>query len=242
MILECPSCGARYLVQIGLFAQGGRKVRCARCKNEWHVKLPSSVDVIVSSPDYAPITADAPDPPSPTLSSRPPPLNRPTPNLPAVIEKRVFTKGSWILMGLAFLAALLVMGSIWGRQSIVRALPGLRGSYSAVGLSIVPEWEGLIFDEVKSELKYDSGTMRLFVDGVLRNASEEMKKVPDIKAQALGADKSVIQSWLVDAPTATIEPWGMVPFHTDVATPMERTIEDVYLEFTPRREKENADE
>jgi hypothetical protein len=89
-------------------------------------------------------------------------------------------------------------------------------------------------------LRYDSGTMRLYVDGAIRNASEEKKIVPDIKAQALGADKSIIQSWLIDAPAATIEPWSMVPFHTDVATPMERTIEDVYLEFTSRKEKGNA--
>jgi predicted Zn finger-like uncharacterized protein len=242
MILECPSCGTRYLVQIGLFAQGGRKVRCAKCKNEWHVKLPSSVDVVVSSPDYTPVSDTVPEPPSSTYSSRPPPLNVPTPNLPAVIEKGMSPKETWILLGFVFFAALLTIGSIWGRQSIVKTLPELRGSYSAVGLSVLPEWEGLIFDEVKSELKYDSGTMRLFVDGVVRNASEEIKKVPDIKAQALGADKSVIQSWLIDAPAATIDSWGMVPFHSDVATPMERTIEDVYLEFTPRKENGNADE
>ena len=158
-----------------------------------------------------------------------------------VIEKKTFPKWAWVTFAIAFLAALFLIGSIWGRQSIVKTLPGLRGSYNAVGLSVLPEWEGLIFDEVKSELRYDSGTMRLFVEGAIRNASDERKNIPDIRARALAADQSVIQSWLIDAPAATIEPWGMVPFHTDVATPMERTIEDVYLEFTPRKEKKDAD-
>ncbi|MFA5040112.1 MAG: hypothetical protein WC464_00570 [Bdellovibrionales bacterium] len=212
------------------------------------MKLPSSVDVVVSSPDFVSVPPpevvqeQVPDQSSPVLSSRPPPLNRPTPNLPVVIEKKTFTKGMKVFLTLVFFVALLVFGSIGGRQLIVKTLPGLRGSYSAVGLSVLPEWDGLIFDEVKSELKYDSGTMRLFVDGTIRNASDDTKRLPDIKARALGADGSVIQSWLIDAPAEVIEPWGMISFHSDVATPMERTIEDVYLEFTSRREKKNANE
>ncbi len=246
MILECPSCGTRYLVQIGLFAQGGRKVRCAKCKNEWHVKLPSSVDVVVSSPDYAPVESPIPvsasESPSSAFSAHPPPLNRPTPNLPAVIEKKALTTGEMAFLAIVLLAALLVVGSVWGRQSLVEVFPGLRGSYSAVGLNVLPEWDGLMFDEVKSELRYDGGTMRLFVEGNIRNASAETKNIPDIKARALAADKSDIQSWLIDAPATTIAPWGMVPFHTDIAAPMERTIEDVYLEFVARREADNAGE
>ena len=50
MILECPSCHARYLVQIGLFAQGGRQVRCARCKHGWHAALPTTIDVFAPLP------------------------------------------------------------------------------------------------------------------------------------------------------------------------------------------------
>ncbi len=245
MILECPSCRTRYLVHISLFAQGGRRVRCANCKNEWQVKLPATVDVILSAPVPAPPTQG---PSSSPLSSRPPPLggpdaaaNKPTPNLPAVIKKKLPQKVVWALYALVALAAIFVLGSVLARHSIVKAVPALRGSYNAVGLAVVPEWDGLIFDEVKSELKYDSGTMKLYVDGSVRNATEEAKKLPDIKAQALGADKKVIQSWWVDAPAATIEPWGKVGFHTEVATPMEKTIEDVYLEFVSRKDKRNAD-
>jgi len=248
MILECPSCRTRYLVHIGLFAQGGRRVRCANCKNEWQVKLPATVDVILSAPEPPPRQNGGAASSSP-LSSRPPPLGgrtdaaagKPTPNLPAIIKKKLPQKVVWALYALAFLAALIVFGSVLGRHSIVKAVPGLRGSFNAVGLSVLPEWDGLIFDEVKSELKYDSGTMKLYVDGSVRNATEAAKKLPDIKAQALGADKKVIQSWWVDAPAVTIEPWGKVPFHTEVATPMERTIEDVYLEFVARKDKKNAD-
>ncbi|MFA4995287.1 MAG: zinc-ribbon domain-containing protein [Bdellovibrionales bacterium] len=251
MILECPLCSTRYLVHIGLFAQGGRRVRCANCKHEWQFKLPTSVDVVLSSPEFPEVssTLTPPSTPSsPPLSSRPPPLSRPpdapykpTPNLPAVIKKKLSPEWLLFFSVLTFLAAVFILASVLGRSFIVKAVPSLRGSYNAVGLKVLPEWDGLIFDEVKSELKYDSGTMKLYVDGSVRNATDKKKRVPDIKARALGADKKVIQSWWIDAPAATIDAWGRVPFHTEVATPMERTIEDVYLEFTSRKDDGNAD-
>ncbi len=41
MIITCPSCSARYPVDVGSFAPSGRKVRCAKCGNTWH-QAPSS--------------------------------------------------------------------------------------------------------------------------------------------------------------------------------------------------------
>jgi len=43
------------MVQIGLFAQGGRRVRCARCKHEWHASLPTNIDVVMPVEDIVPI-------------------------------------------------------------------------------------------------------------------------------------------------------------------------------------------
>ena len=43
------------------------------------------------------------------------------------------------------------------RDQIVRVLPSLRGAYQLLGFSIEHSTNGLIFDEVKSELRYDAG-------------------------------------------------------------------------------------
>jgi predicted Zn finger-like uncharacterized protein len=244
MIIECPSCSTRYLVQIGLFAEGGRQVRCALCKHEWHVKLPTAVDVVAPPPGFAPIPE--PSPPSSPLSSRPPAPNKPetpakpTANLPAVIEKSFFPNNLLFFLVATVLFAILASVLIVERYSVAKAFPELTGFYHVLGLNVSPGWEGLVFEGVKSELRYDGGTMKLFVDGTICNTTIEAKAIPDIDARALGPDKSAILSWRVDAPVPSIEPGGKIPFHTEIATPMERTIEDVYLEFISRKEEGNA--
>lgn len=237
MILECPTCGTRYLVQIGLFAQGGRRVRCARCKYEWHVKLPTAVDVVTPIPEFfsSPETNSGPSPPKFQNFKNEPPAN-----LPAVIENRRFPKKEWLLMAFVILVAVFALALVAAWRSVIKAYPQSRALYEAIGLNDRPAWTGLVFEDAKSEMKYDSGKMRLFVEGAIRNASGKRKAIPDIEAHALGADKSVILSWRVDAPAATIEPGEKIPFHTEIASPMEHTIEDVSLECVSRREKENA--
>lgn len=242
MILECPSCNARYLVQIGLFAQGGRQVRCARCKHEWFVKLPTSIDVVMPpDPPKEPPRPFATDWPSasPAEDVSPPPLPpmEATPNLPAVFDKwRMPKKIARIVIYVA-LAGMVLLPFVM-RHQMVKAYPAMRMIYDSLGFKIVPLWDGLVFSDVKSELRYDSGTMRLFVAGKITNSTSDVRILPSIKARARGADGTVIQSWSLEPPAATIGPDASVPFHTEVATPMEHTIEDVNLEFYHRDEND----
>ncbi|MDD4616229.1 MAG: zinc-ribbon domain-containing protein [Alphaproteobacteria bacterium] len=242
MILECPTCRTRYLVQIGLFAQGGRKVRCARCKNEWHASLPTSVDVIAPPPEIQ--IPEAPLSPADQLrrlereskAARPSEavvrnlpdipgfMAQPSVNLPAVIKKERFADKAVFFVAAGVLLAALWMGSAVGRVFV-----------GAAHTSEEAPWKGLVFRDVKSELKYDSGTMKLFVDGAIYNETEKKKAIPDIRAKALGPDRRTVQSWQVDSPAPELEPGKSVPFHTEVSTPMERTIEDVSLDFVARK-------
>jgi predicted Zn finger-like uncharacterized protein len=231
MILECPSCRAKYLVQAAVFAQGGRQVRCARCKHAWHATLPTTVDVFVASE----ATPEAPlSPPSDSLTV--------SANLPAVIANPLWKKLTLRVVLWTLLAVGAVLWPILDRDPIVKAFPILRGTYETLHLHVKRSGDGLIFDQVKSELRYDGGTMWLFVDGVIVNTTSEVKLLPDIKARAIGPDRHIIQSWWVEAPTATIAPGGEVPFHTQVAASMQRTIESVYLEFYAREEKGDVDQ
>jgi predicted Zn finger-like uncharacterized protein len=248
MILECPSCHARYMVQIGLFAQGGRQVRCARCRNEWHATLPNHIEVYL-----APIVPEGEAPSTPAADIAPsPPLaheagdgaaTTSSANLPAVIKtwgrfrhsvlfKRLRLASFW---GLGFVV--LILWPVMDRQKIVKVFPDLKGTYEMIGLHIDHNVNGLMFDQVKSELRYDGGTMRLYVDGIIHNTTPETQFIPDIKARALGPDQRIIQSWWVEAPAATVAAGSDVPFHTEVNAPMKRTIEDVYLEFYAQDEK-----
>jgi predicted Zn finger-like uncharacterized protein len=266
MILECPSCRARYLVQIGLFTQGGRQVRCARCKHLWHAVLPNHIDVFnVPEPEIT-VQASHGTAAAPGWSTSPAsPMGGAPSNegihLPAVIRswevRKYLRQARQLLLGWwkwAYLpvilktavAGLLLLGLIsWpimDRQNIVRVLPQLSIVYEALGFDIDHNNMGLMLDQVKSELRYDSGTMKLYVDGVIHNATSEAQLIPDIKARALGPDKSVILSWQVEPPAATVAARSDVPFHLEAVAPMKSTIENVYLEFYSQDGKSRADD
>ncbi|MDR3449248.1 MAG: hypothetical protein P4M15_05800 [Alphaproteobacteria bacterium] len=163
-------------------------------------------------------------------------------NLPMVVHHLKWKRYVYrIIGGIAILAA-LISWPILARQQITEVMPSLRGFYENLGLDIAHSGSGLIFDQVKSELRYDGGTMRLYVDGVIHNTTPEAQLIPDIKANALGPDSHVIQSWWVDAPAATVDAGGEVPFHTEINATMTQTIASVYLEFHARDEKAGAAE
>ncbi|MDE1902012.1 MAG: hypothetical protein KGI37_10270 [Alphaproteobacteria bacterium] len=210
-------------MQIGLFAQGGRQVRCVRCRHEWRASLPVHIDVYMPPPDLTP---------------EPPPYE-PAANLPAVTKARPFAflftdktkKLAQHTAKIAFFAALIILSFVALRGVIVRFDPHLITLYRAADIDVARARPKLAFEQVSSNIKYDGGTMHLFVDGVIRNTTSREQQVPDIKAMALGPDGSVIQSWQVSSPATTIEANGAVSFHTGINTPMNQTIENVRLEF-----------
>jgi predicted Zn finger-like uncharacterized protein len=72
MILTCPACATRYLVDPAAIGTTGRTVRCARCQKTWHQDLPPDQTipkitrpVVAPAPPVMPTTASAP------LESRP---------------------------------------------------------------------------------------------------------------------------------------------------------------------------
>jgi len=124
---------------------------------------------------------------------------------------------------------------VLGRVSIVKAVPALRGAYEAVGLKVPPAWDGLHITNIKSELRYDSGTMKLYVDALIHNSTDEVQFVPEIKASAMGVDGRSIQSWVIDPPAVTLISGGDLAVHSETMYAMERTVDSVRLEFVAPR-------
>ncbi len=57
MILQCPSCAARFIVPPQAIGPAGRRVRCARCLKTWHAELGPGVHEVV--PEFVDATAGA---------------------------------------------------------------------------------------------------------------------------------------------------------------------------------------
>ncbi|MDD3029091.1 MAG: zinc-ribbon domain-containing protein [Alphaproteobacteria bacterium] len=265
MILECPSCGTRYLVQIGLFAQGGRRVRCARCKHVWPVTLSNAIDVVEVPPDFSlrrpemerdvsGLSSMPPPPPflrkktdsadsktdsssdSPSESKDRSPLPSPASPpgavaLPAVVAQKSFVGNAVVLLCGVLVGIVLVLILMLGLHALSEASFGSGAFSSVVDLPDKPSRGGLVFGDVKSELRYDSGTMKLFVDGVIKNTGRFSKDIPAVRAQALSVDGAVIKTWWINIKAQKVRAGETVRFHTEIPAPMERTIEDVFLEF-----------
>ena len=82
----------------------------------------------------------------------------------------IVAAGAGLLM---FLTVLIL-----ARQDIAKALPFMETSYNTFGLTIRHYGEGLSFVKVRSELRYDSGIMKLVVTGEIRNDTRYMQKFP----------------------------------------------------------------
>jgi predicted Zn finger-like uncharacterized protein len=56
MIITCPRCATRYLLETGVVRPPGRQVRCARCQHTWFqdaaLDLPTPIPVPVEEPEY----------------------------------------------------------------------------------------------------------------------------------------------------------------------------------------------
>ncbi len=238
MILVCSSCAARYLAPDAAFAEGGRRVRCARCRREWWVEpLPierDASDPEASSPAIEEETkaSESGDSVEAGVTASMPP------QLPALVKEiSVWQKKVLYLLLLLALGVGSLLWPILDREPIVKTFPQLRGFYEMLHLHVKHSGGGLVFDQVKSELRSDGGAMWLYVDGVIHNTTDEMQLIPDIKARALGPDRHILQSWWVEAPASAIPPGGETPFHTRVIPSLQRTVESVYLEFYARNER-----
>lgn len=161
MILTCPNCATRYLIEDSEIRPEGRKVRCSACGEEWRVSPSSGEPVPPATEELPPLPPELePDPPFPEAMppvAEPPVSPPPAPEVPVLETLRAEPDESLIVapintgsraaagprsslaanLGLViiFLAALLVAAFSF-RMEIVRLAPGAASAYGAVGISV----------------------------------------------------------------------------------------------------------
>lgn len=223
-------------------------MRCARCGFTWQADLPPKITAVLAAmtePEKEINQSSlslAQDPTAPSMSSdaiqRVLPPIPPGSNLPVIrpsLRRKVLRYTG------IFLAAGLLFGGI---AFVVWRVPTLNIPWAKWALVFdeadrSAQWigDGFSLQQVRSERRFETGAMRLFVEGEVHNDNPETKPVPDIMVVAIGSNGSKIESWRIPAPVATLSAGADASFKFSTLSP-ESTVVEINLSFVDESQTE----
>jgi predicted Zn finger-like uncharacterized protein len=210
MILTCPACTTRYLLDPVALRGNGRMVRCAKCGHSWMQRPPAEAPATVQ---FDPIPEQV----------RPIP---PGSNLPVAPKKRPRRKLKpiWLLLPVLLLGAAAV-GGYAGRQQIVDLWPVLADIYESAHITVDPPGAGLELRNVRSERRDQDGGVVLVIEGQIANASARARRVPGLRALALGPDKVTLNDWAIAPSHDRLLPGEIATFQSTLPNPPDNVLE-----------------
>jgi predicted Zn finger-like uncharacterized protein len=204
MILSCPSCKTRYVVPDSAIGPTGRKVRCASCRFSW-VQDPAPLDLKDAAPSaLTPESSLAPPPPrdepppppwreasEPEVASSYPPPSRPRRNWGKI----------WTIV--AVVAAALMIGAVLALQYF-----GVPESFGIPVRTV----SNLDIRGQADRRRLESGNELLAVHGEIINQTDEVQRVPQIRAELKDGQGRVVYAWSIAPPVRELQARGRVPF------------------------------
>jgi predicted Zn finger-like uncharacterized protein len=207
MILTCPSCSTRYLIDPTSLGVTGRVVRCARCSNSWSEvppeDMPKLVDVLPPAEKIKPIP--------------------PGSNLPAVQKTRI--KTAWV--GWAALFAVIVAvaaGTLLARDRIIAVWPGAAQIYAGLGLDEYAAGRGLVVRNVQKGSSSEDGKRIVTVTGEITNIFDHSRDVPRVIVQVLDATQNVIDAGYAVPADSELAPGQTTVFSIRITDPPKNAV------------------
>jgi predicted Zn finger-like uncharacterized protein len=222
MILSCPNCSARFLINAAALAPDGREVRCGRCRHQWFAVPPEPEPLELEEPAPEPSTPPPLPPPPPLAEPAAPVEPRPIPkgsNLPVIAKQRRTSVGAivgWVVLGLVIVGLGVAIAE---RETVMARYPETRPIYGAVGFATPKLGDGLAITDENCSRVTQEGLPVLVCEGRLRNNTKYDQRVPGLRGALFDAGGRELQAWTFSISTTTLAPNQSVPFRTEVRQP-----------------------
>ena len=205
MILTCPNCASRYVVDDATLGEGGRVVRCSHCKTAW--KAEASTDPLeLRRGDVKELTEQAR------------PADLPGEALPKQYRARVqeqketrraaFAGVVWGVTAAA-LAGLFVLAVVF-RSEVAQVWPKTASLYAAMGMKV--NVVGLVIENQTARRTDDMGRPAVRVTGAIRNVTDEAVRPPPLRVDLVDKADEPLVSRTLDLGGTALAPGRARPF------------------------------
>lgn len=204
MIVTCPGCGIRYLVDPHALGVSGRIVRCANCAQTW-LQMP---------PEDMPRRIELP-----SLDGEPMAPGGTRIQLPAVARppRPALRYAGWLVMVLVLGGA--GAGLFVERGPIVQTWPVAAGLYQAIGLPVPPAEKVFETRNLKTDRVTENDLPTIVVTGEVVNLSPVTRAAPKVKVSLDDVNDHELQTWTIPLTEDRLLPGQSVPFRTSITQP-----------------------
>jgi predicted Zn finger-like uncharacterized protein len=208
MILTCPECASRYLVDDASIGPAGRAVRCSACGARWTARAEAPQDLAAPiGPPAAQVAGAQPEaePIGPMFRERPAARGR----------RRRTAAAAWA--GLAAGFAMLLGAAVLLRQDIAQIWPRTAGAYAIVGLPV--NLVGLAIENPHAQPQFQNGHDALMITGALRNIRDRPMAAPPLRISLLNLAGRPLAVKIADPGGASIPPGATRRFVVNMLDP-----------------------
>lgn len=218
MIVTCPNCSTRFLVDNNALGERGRTVRCANCKHTWHQAPPERETVAPPAEATAPAAPAASSPAASAEggSKRGAKARGGRPSLPSF---NLSWKKAAVWLAAVAVVAGLAGSAITMRESISAAWPPAARFYALIGMPVPALGEGLAIQDTSLYRQQRGNRQRLVVEGIVRNTGDSIQEVPTIRISLLDGQQRRLNWRTLTAPDGRLLPGETTTFDTAIQNP-----------------------
>ncbi len=198
MIVSCPACSTRYLIEPAALGPKGRVVRCAKCEHSWHQNPPNDMPHEVDL--AAPLVGTVPLPERPRAPER-------------------TSRGAGLPLLILVLLGLAIAGGYFFRERIISEWPKTAQIYELVGLPTKILGAGLELENVNFTRQEVSGQAVIEVQGDIFNKTDKEIMLPPLKVALSDDAGKLLFDWTFGVDRPTIRPGETINFKTETKSP-----------------------